>query len=98
MRPFKMFFGLAIGVMLFVFLARVAFVAFIIAALMSVVYAVYRRLKDFIAFDRFGEYYIPEYRYQAIAKPLEGGVEPLFNDRNLEQRRPINSIRFIDAI
>jgi hypothetical protein len=57
MRNFRMFFVLAIGVMLFLFVARIAIVAFIVAGVLSILYAVFRRLRDFISYDRFGRPY-----------------------------------------
>lgn len=82
MRPFKMFFGIAIAIIVFGFLIRVAFAAFIIAAVMSIVYAIYRRVKDFVTYDRNGEYYIPKRQY----RPRMQGqafheVEPLFYEQ-----------------
>lgn len=93
-----MFFGIAIATIIFLFVARVAIFAFIIAAIMSIVYAVYRRVKDFITYDRFGEYYIPEYKTSRIGNQWNQEVEPLFNEHISGQRRPIRNIQFIDAI
>ena len=98
MRPFKLFFGIAVGVILFLFVARVAIMAFIIAGIMSIVYAIYRRLKDFITYDRYGEYYIPEYRTARPQYRLEHGVEPLFQETFTRPRRTVNNVRFIDPI
>ena len=98
MRPFKMFFGIAVGVILFLFIARVAIMAFIIAGIMSIVYAVYRRLKDFITYDRYGDYYIPDYRTARAKYRLESGVEPLFHEPYTRQRRPVSNVQFIDAV
>jgi len=100
MRPFKMFFGIAVGVILFFFIARIAILAFIIAGVMSIVYAIYRRMKDFITYDRYGEYYIPEYRTHRNRYRLEGGVEPLFQEpyTYTKQRRPVSNVQFIDAV
>ena len=98
MRPFKMFFGIAVGVILFLFVARIAIMAFIIAGIMSIVYAIYRRLKDFITYDRYGEYYIPEYQPQRSMYRLESGVEPLVYEHHPRYRRPVRNVQFIDAL
>ena len=100
MRPFKMFFGIAVGLILFFFIARVAILAFIIAGIMSIIYAVYRRMKDFITYDRYGDYYIPERRYRRSRYEIQDRVEPLFQEAYSNyprQRRPIKNIQFIDA-
>ena len=102
MRPFKMFFGIAVGLILFFFLARVAILAFIIAGVMSIVYAIYRRLKDFITYDRYGRYYIPDYRNERNSYHLNNRVEPLFHeaysDRYIGRGRPVRKVEFIDAM
>ena len=98
MRPFKMFFGLALVGMFILFIARVAFVAFIIAAVMSIIYAVFRRIKDFITYDRYGEYYIPKYEYSRLPQKQTRGIEPLFNGYNRTYERPVKNVRFIDAL
>ncbi len=93
-----MFFGIAIVSILLLFVARVVFFAFIIAAVMSILYAVFRRIKDFITYDRFGEYYIPEYRTSRIRSYPNNEVEPLFNEKFSNHQRPIRNIRIIDAL
>jgi len=93
-----MFFGIAIGAILLLFVARVAIFAFVIAAIMSITYAVFRRVKDFITYDRYGEYYIPEYKTARISHHRNNGVEPLFNEPISRQPRTIKNIQFIDAI
>jgi len=93
-----MFFGIAIAAILFLFVARVVIFAFIIAAVMSILYAVYRRVKDFITYDRFGEYYIPEYRTSRIRRYPNNEVEPLFNESFSNHQRPIRNIRIIDSL
>lgn len=98
MRPFKMFFGLSIGIMLFLFLARVAFVAFIAAGIMSIIYAVYRRIKDFVTYDRYGEYYIQVDNRRRLENRMENEVEPLFYERKSIRTTPISNIQFIDAV
>ena len=93
-----MFFGISVGLIIFFFIARVAIFAFIIAGIMSIAYAIYRRLKDFITYDRYGEYYIPKYRYADTKYELNSGVEPLFHETHMRQRRPVKNIQFIDTL
>ncbi len=99
MRPFRMFFGIAVGVILFLFVVRVAFAAFIIAAVMSLIYAMYRRLKDFVTYDRNGDYYIPKYYEHAqMNRNWNNHVEPLFYSSQTKTMRPsINSVQFVEA-
>ena len=99
MRPFKMFFGLAIGIMLFLFLAKVIFVAFIAAAIMSIVYAIFRRLKDFVTYDRFGDPYMQRYNpAPGLYNNRNNEVEPLFYESIPRRRTAINNVQFIKAI
>ena len=46
-RPFKFFFALSLGVILFVFFARFVIMAFFFAAILSVTFYVGRRIKNF---------------------------------------------------
>jgi hypothetical protein len=97
MKPFKMFFGIAIAIIVFSFVIRVAFTAFIIAAVMSIVYAIYRRVKDFITYDRFGEYYINGREYQPkMQRQSSQEVEPLFYET--AQRQTVkNNTQFFET-
>ena len=99
MRPFKIFFGLAISIILFLFVAKIVFFAIIIAAFMSIIYAVFRRVKDFITYDRYGEYYMQKYNNNPrFNNNINEDVEPLFVDDISNNRRTINNIQFIEAI
>ena len=91
MKPFKIFFGGAIALILLLFVARIVFAAFIIAAIMSIVYAVYRRMKNFITYDRNGDYYIPAYHTQrSLNHHRNNEVEPLFYDHQTSSNRMTN--------
>ena len=97
MRPFKMFFGLSIAIILFSFIARIAIVAFIAAGIMSIVYAIYRRMKDFITYDRYGEPYMKRaYSRQPSMGYYQGQnrVEPLFNEDIPNYRKTVHQVRF----
>lgn len=98
MRPFKVFFGIAVAVILFSLAIRVAFAAFVIAAVMSIIYAVFRRIKDFVTYDRYGNYYIPKPEYhRPQLQRQENEVEPLFYDRQPQRQRVTNETRFIET-
>lgn len=45
--PFRTFFGISVGLILFFFLARVLVTAFFIAVAMSLVFFVFRKIKNF---------------------------------------------------
>ena len=99
MKPFKLFFGLSIGIILFLFVARVIFIAFIAAALLSIAYAIFRRVKDFITYDRYGDLYLPKYEQSiGINKNWKRPVEPLFQEMNISNRGPLGRVHFIDAL
>jgi hypothetical protein len=99
MRPFKMFFGLAIGIILFLFVARVLFFAFIAAAIMSILYAIYRRVRDFISYDRYGEPYFQEYdRPYAMKQNWTEEAEPLFYGDYSNPHQKSRKIQFVEAI
>ena len=47
MKPFKFFFALSIGVMLFLFFAKIVLIALIAATVMSLVFGLFRKAKRF---------------------------------------------------
>jgi hypothetical protein len=98
MRPFKMFFGMAVAVILFLFVARIVLVAFVIAAALSIMYAVYRRLKDFMTYDKFGNNYMSSKAHPRMNHNWQNEVEPLFVEYASPVRRPTNNVRIITAI
>lgn len=98
MRPFKMFFGFAIFIMLFSVVAKFLFIAFIIAAVMSIIYAVVRRIKHFITFDKNGEYYMKEYRQPRMEYQWKNSVEPLFHDNSSTYHTMNHNTHFIKTI
>lgn len=97
MRPFKMFFGLSLAIMLFFVVAKFFVLAFFAAAFMSIIYAVFRRLKDFITYDRYGEQYIKNYATQArMERNWEPQVEPLFYGSSVKRQAYREDIHFVD--
>jgi len=97
MRPFKMFFGLSLAIMLFFFVARFFVFAFIAATIMSIVYAVFRRLKDFINYDRYGKPYLRRYEArQNIMSNWNNEVEPLFYGSTVTSTRKRSDVHFVD--
>ena len=101
MRPFRFFFGLSIAVILFFFVARILVFAFIIAAVLSIGYAIVRRIRDFITYDRNGDYYIPSYDQSYVNKPgrdfrERNDAEPLFYEDSFSRSNQVNNIQFVD--
>ena len=47
MRPFKFFFAISVGLILFFFLARVLFIALLFAGVMSLIFYAVRGIKNF---------------------------------------------------
>jgi hypothetical protein len=101
MRPFRFFFGLSIAIILFFFVAKIFVYAFIIAAILSIAYAIIRRIRDFITYDRDGEYYIPAYDRPGIFNTVRDfrdrkEAEPLFYEDTFRRTNPVNNIHFVD--
>ena len=97
MRPFKMFFGFALAIMLFFFVAKFFVFAFIAAAIMSIIYAVFRRVKNFITYDRYGDYYIRGYETNTdFSNFRKSQAEPLFYGDRPSRYRSNDDIRFVD--
>ena len=96
MKPFKIFFGLSIAIILFSFIAKIAFFAFITAGIMSIVYAIYRRMKDFVTYDRYGEPYMKRaYAHQPrMGYHTQNRVEPLFHESTPNYRETVHQVRF----
>ncbi len=99
MKPFKMFFGLSIAFMLFFFVAKIAIVAFIAAAIMSVIYAIFRRLKDFVTYDSYGEPYMKRRDFDSkLSTNWNQQIEPLFHTEPARQHSQNQAIRYIQTI
>lgn len=98
MKPFKMFFGLAIALMLFFFVAKVMFIAFIVAAVMSITYAVYRRIKDFITYDRYGNSYMEYQPSTRMSFNQPNEVEPLFRESAARRHPKVSNVHYVDVI
>ncbi len=69
-----------------------------IAAAMSIIYAVYRRLRDFVTYDRFGNNYMTRHARPRRSHNWQNGVEPLFVESISQISRPTNNVRIITAI
>lgn len=48
MRPFKLFFALSMGIILFLFFAKIVFIALVMAFVMSIVFGVFKKAKRLI--------------------------------------------------
>lgn len=76
MRPFKFFFSISLGVIIFFFLARFIVTALFIAAILSILFYVGRRLKYFFhnlswQDEDIDPYKTPNWRYSKFALPAE---------------------------
>ena len=98
MIPFKVFFCLVIGITLLLFVVRVVFFAFIVASIMSIFYAIYRRIKDFVTYDRYGEYYIKSYANRRTESKWKNRVEPLFYENMAQHKNANHNLRFTQNI
>jgi len=97
MRPFKIFFGLSLAVMLFFFVAKFFVFAFITATVLSIIYALYRKIKYFITYDRNGEYYFKGFESSSRHLAYEGNqTEPLFYGDRPSRNHSEENIRFVD--
>lgn len=97
MGPFRIFFGLSLAVMLFFFVAKFFVFAFIVAGILSIIYAMFRRIKYFITYDRNGEYYFQRHeRNSRYLHSREDQIEPLFYGDRPSQYQNYEDMRFID--
>lgn len=75
--PFRTFFGISVGLILFFFLARVLVTAFFLAAAMSLVFFVFRKIKNFFKYMTWEEReYYERNSYHKFERLDE---EPLFS-------------------
>ncbi|NND08388.1 MAG: hypothetical protein HKN87_18570 [Saprospiraceae bacterium] len=72
MRLFRMFFGLAFGLMIFFFLAKFALIALFIAAICTMISFAARKMMSYSLYS---------YRSDHPAKLWRSEVEPLFYDQ-----------------
>ncbi len=98
MRPFKIFFGLSLAFLIFFFVAKFVIFAFIAAIILSVIYAAFRRIKDFITYDRYGAPYMKERGMRpGLASRWENEAEPLFYGSQVSYHsHGSKDVRFID--
>lgn len=96
MRPFKFFFAISVGLILFFFVARVLILAFFIAAVMSVLFFVFRKIRNFfrhLAWEDYDEEYYEPSRPRYRRRQLDY-VEPLFESWEIPYEK-VNSGRSI---
>lgn len=80
--PFRTFFGISVGLILFFFLARVLVTAFFIAAAMSLVFFVFRKIKNFFKYMTWEEReYYQRNSFNSFDKFERLEDEPLFDRR-----------------
>lgn len=77
MRPFRFFFGLSLGIIFFVFLARFVLLALVMAAILSVAFHFGRKIKRFFQRLRWEEeedsYFFRRPYRQSVEKPIWKG-------------------------
>lgn len=94
MRPFKLFFGLSLGFILLIFFARFFFMAFIVAAILSGLFFVFRRIKYFMyQTDRAYNYENRWDDQRALPEWKEDEI-PFF-DINEQRQERVNNFRSI---
>lgn len=90
--PFKFFFAFSIGVIVFFFLARVFVAALVMAAVLSLVFFVFRKIKNFFKYmtweDRYDRYQ-RSYQYQRNLPYWEREEDTLFDLRETRRRERI---------
>jgi hypothetical protein len=102
MRPFRFFFGLAIAVILLFFLVRILFVAFIAAAVLSILYMIIKKIVTFISqedypsFNRGPANRSPFYHRKREFE-VENDVEPLFHDSYNRSGESLRKIRLVET-
>ena len=90
MRRFKLFFGVAVGLILFFFLAKVVFTALIIALVMSVLFGVFSKVKRF-----FQRAYREEYDAVYNVDYAEESRLPIWKE-DLFTETPIRGVVYLD--
>jgi len=90
MSRFKLFFGIAVGMILFFFLAKVVFIAFIIAVLMSVVFGVFSKAKHF-----FQQTFTEEYEAIYNMEDSKESRQPIWKE-DLFTETPIRGVVYLD--
>lgn len=99
MKPFKMFFGLAIALVLFFFVAKIMFIAFVVAAAASIMYAVFSRLKHYFTNGSYDNSYVgtsPQDSQMSYSQ--HNGVEPLFQEKFIRRNPKITNVQYVDVI
>lgn len=99
MRPFRFFFALSLGLILFFFLARVFILALILAAVLSVMFLVVKKIRELFQtrywedyeYEDYEEDYgydteLPRYSYrdELILDDYDRSYPPLANVRYIE--------------
>lgn len=92
MRPFKLFFALSMGIILFLFFAKIVLIALVMAFVMSIVFGVFKKAKRLIKgalWEEEQDYYYPEDHSLPVWK------EDLFSERPVRGVVYLNNHRSI---
>jgi len=96
MKPFKFFFALSLGIILFLFFAKIVLIALVAAFVMSVIFRVFRKMKHFMQrtlweedyeedYDRsyYNEDTLPNWKEALFTNPAVKGKVYLDNHRTI---------------
>lgn len=91
MRPFKFFFAFSLGILIFLFFARFLILAAIGAAVLSLIYFVFRKIRYFFGgmdWEERSRYdYGPRYQHRGGLPEVHYEEEPLFYQRERQPER-----------
>lgn len=90
MRRFKLFFGIAVGIILFAFLAKIVLMALVVALVMSVVFGVFSKVKHFFQRTFMEEYEKDDYMDYSDERTMPIWKEDLFTET------PIRGVVYLD--
>ena len=83
--------------MIFFFIARVALIAIVFAAIMTVAYGAFKGIKNMFSYDRNGEaYYTRRHEGMGMGNYHSKGVEPLFDEYPAGRMRG-NGTRYVET-
>lgn len=96
MKPFKFFFALSVGIILFLFFAKIVLIALIAAFVMSLVFGVFRKMKHFVQRtlweEDYRDGYDKDYYYE---KSLPNWKESLFTNPEVRSKVYLENHRTI---
>lgn len=96
MKPFKLFFALSLGIILFLFFAKIVLIALIAAFVMSVIYSGFRKMKHFVQRTLWEEDYEEDYfKHYYKEDILPNWKEALFTNPAVKRKVYLDNHRTI---